>query len=194
MRRRWVALAVGATATIVSGGLAYALSIGLSAPGGPAGSSYTAQITCGVEPELKVRSLDVSPPAATLVPLPGVETSPGVWTFDLQAGARDQVIGASCGSDSGRARFDVEEPVLLPGPTVDNFGAWRPDRDRTSVVGTDCPAGTTATVQIAFEDVIVTSPSSRSTSTATGRWTCRRRSAMPTFASTPRAVRSPTRG
>jgi hypothetical protein len=143
-----VALAVGLVATVSLGGVAFALAITLSAPGGPAGSAYTAEVPCAVEPEVKVRSLDVSPPAATLVPLPGVEAQPGLWVFDLQAGARDQLIGASCNGESAQARFDVEQPALLPGPTVNNFGAWRPQLDRTTVVGTDCPAGTQATVTL----------------------------------------------
>lgn len=134
-----------AVALLVAG-TAYALTVTLRAPGGAPGSTVTADIACPETPSVYVHQLDTGPPPATVVPETGTETGPGQWTYTVTAGDRDVVLDARCGDDTGRARYDVDEPALFPGPTVANFGQWRPDLDRTAVVGTDCPAGSTATV------------------------------------------------
>lgn len=145
-RRPGVASAVLVAAIVLLGGAAYALSITLTPAGGPAHSSFTAEVPCDEEPTVYLVDLDAGAPPATLVPAEGVESEPGVWSYNLDSAERDQQISAGCGDAQDRTRYDVDRPALMPGPTVADYGSYRPELDGTSVVGTDCPAGSQAKV------------------------------------------------
>ena len=140
MARRLVSTAIAGCVVAVSGGVAFALGVTLTPVSGPPGSDVTARVACDVAPEFYVVALDEGAPPGTIVGSPGVEDGPGEWTHALRAGDRDLRITAVCGDDSGTVRFDVEHPAMFPGPTWTNMGEWRPERDNTTVVGTDCPA------------------------------------------------------
>lgn len=144
MKRTRTILVLGATLAMTLTGMAYALTV--DPTGGPPGSRYQVQVPCSSAPRVQVR--DIGRPQATLPWLGGVESSPGTWTFDIEAGSLDQMVYSACGGQNDRFRYDVDNPQLFPGPTAIVEIVPRPDVEYTSVVGTDCPAGTTASVAI----------------------------------------------
>lgn len=150
--------AAGAVGLAVVAGSAVAAAVTLTPEGGPPDSSYVAEVACDAEPSVVTRPLDAGRPAATLVPVSGSEASPGVWRYDLQAGERDQLVASVCGDDIQRSRYDVELPVLLPGPTVDAFPDWDPALEGSTVVGTDCdgpgPAEVVFTADGGFSETV----------------------------------------
>lgn len=115
--------------------------------GGSPGSSYEVKVRCSTMPKVLVRDLQAGPPEATLVPQSGTEANPGSWTYDMHAGDVDQKVMMSCGNSDETDRYNVDRPALFPGPTYDNYGAWRPGAV-TTVIGTDCPKGTEASVSL----------------------------------------------
>ncbi|MCB0987324.1 MAG: hypothetical protein KDB09_06080 [Acidimicrobiales bacterium] len=98
-------------------------------------------------PEFRSRSLSPGAPPATLMAYPGQEDGRGTWTTAIEAGDWDVVVTAACDDRAESARFDVDNPQLAPGPSWAHIGAWRPQLDGTTVIGTDCPSGTTVTVE-----------------------------------------------
>lgn len=124
-------------------GTAYALSV--DPTGGPPDSRYTAEVACDSEPTVRVFHLRAAP-QATVPTVEGTESSPGTWVYEVQAGEVDDLVTSDCGSSQEQFRYDVDAPALFPGPTVVHYGDWDPRRPTTSVIGTDCPDGTTASV------------------------------------------------
>ncbi|HET8930765.1 MAG TPA: hypothetical protein VFN21_08930 [Acidimicrobiales bacterium] len=144
---RTVALTVVAFFALV--GTAYALAV--DPAGGPIGSHYTVEVDCATPATIRVFPLSDAP-QATVPPEDGTESPPGTWTFDEQAGNVDELVVSDCDGHSSRFRYDVDAPALFPGPTVVHFGDWDPRRPASSVIGTDCPEGTTASVRISGPD------------------------------------------
>lgn len=116
---------------------------------GAPGASYEISVACTSEPKVYVYDLGVSPPM-TMVTVAGSQVSPGTWVYHRTAGSVDQWISQSCGASVTTTRFNVDNPQLFPAPTfvhgmeADEYfiehGTGR------QVLGTDCPAGSTATV------------------------------------------------
>lgn len=137
----------GALAVLVFAGVAHAGGLTLTPGGGPPGSRAVASIDCEMPPEFRSRSLSPGAPPATLMAYPGQEDGRGTWTTAIEAGDWDVVVTAACDDRAESARFDVDNPQLAPGPSWAHIGAWRPQLDGTTVIGTDCPSGTTVTVE-----------------------------------------------
>ena len=146
MKRVRTTFVLGTALAVVMAGTAYALTV--NPTGGAPGSHYQVEVPCSVEPEVKVRDLGYN--QATLPPRDGVESSPGTWTYDIEANDVDQMVFASCGDQLDKFRYNVDNPKLFPGPTSEYYSFINPfyGDGYTSVVGTDCPAGTTASVTI----------------------------------------------
>jgi hypothetical protein len=128
-------------------GIAHAAGLNLSPNDGPPGTEAVASIDCEMSPEFKSRWLAPGAPPGTLMGYAGEETSAGTWTTVIEVGAWDVVVNSACDDRAETARFDVDNPQLAPGPSWAHIGAWRPELDGTTVIGTDCPAGTTARVE-----------------------------------------------
>ncbi len=150
MRRALWSL-VGGVVVAITVGAGVALATSVTPSGGAPGSSYVVKAPCTSEPQVYVVDLNDNPPA-TLDPRVGSESSPGSWTFDVKAGNDDQLVSARCGGASDTVRYDVERPALYPGPTYTNFASFRPELAGTTVVGTDCPAGTEASLSLRGTD------------------------------------------
>lgn len=143
-------LVVGGAAVVLlasgGAGVAHAAGfLGLSPDEGAPGTPYKVTITCDQEPTLYGQPLDNNP-RGTLAPLSIAPDGATQWTFDATAGNYDDSYGARCGDETAGARFDTDAPWLYLGP----LGVRAPDfgRPKTEVAGTDCPAGTTASVSI----------------------------------------------
>lgn len=157
-RRMAVGAAVG---LVVLGGAGLAMADGglrISPASGPQGSSYAIDVDCATPPALANKHTQDGPEQGTIaafVPDDIDEIAPSTWQVTREAGTTDEIWWAECeGTNVGQDRFDAESPHLWFGPRPS--AGFSPLVGRTTVEGTDCPAGTTATVQIAFEDVIVT--------------------------------------
>lgn len=146
MHRKRYLFTLAAAFTLVLGGTAYALTV--TPQGGPPDSTYQVTVSCDSQPRVYVEDLDAAGPPATILPSEGVESSPGVWTYDLQSGDVDQWITSRCGDSTEHFRYNVDEPRLFPGPTYADYPAPTSNVIGAAVVGTDCPAGTTATATI----------------------------------------------
>lgn len=134
--------AISLSVVIAISGSAYALSV--SPEGGAPGSDYTVQVDCASSPSLYVTDLRAGIPPATIAPLAGIESSPGTWDFEVHAGDVDQMVKSSCGGEGDSFRYDVDSAQLFPGPTFATYSDVRPGLIGSTVVGTDCPAGTKA--------------------------------------------------
>jgi len=160
VNRSLVALAVAIT-VLGGGALAVRAEGGLTiTPGsGPPGTNYEVAVDCGSLPEVRNRNTQDGPAQGTIAPLPEnelEEIAPSTWVASAVASNTDDEWGASCsGEILGSARFDAESPHLWfgPRPTV----GFSPIAGRTTVEGTDCPPGTTATVGIAVDDIVLSS-------------------------------------
>lgn len=126
---------------------------------GQPGSAYEVAVDCGEFPEVRRRHTQDGPEQGTIPPLAAtdlIEVSPSTWVYDAVAGQTDEEYGASCAGDpAGSGRFDAEAPHLWFGPRP--YAGFSPLVGRTTVEGTDCPAGTTASVSIAIDDVVILS-------------------------------------
>jgi hypothetical protein len=148
-RRTIVAGATGAAAVI---GLALTAAadggLSLTPSSGPPGTAYQVTVSCGDRPVVYRGFAQDDYVPGTIPPLPTDEVSevaPSVWAADAVATDFDTPWWATCdGADAGNGRFDSERPHLWFGPRPTLFTL----DPRTTVEGTDCPAGTTATVSI----------------------------------------------
>lgn len=158
-RRRWLVL--GGTALVaVAGGAAVAGADGaltITPSSGAPGASYTVEVVCGELPEIKQHhtqdgyvQMTIAPYGADVV----TEVSPSLWQVAETAGTTDEEYVASCeGSAAGEGRFDAESPHLWFGPRVEHTPYQLVGK--TTVEGTDCPAGTEADVMIGYDGDIV---------------------------------------
>lgn len=151
-----VGLALAGTGSLVAradGGLTVAPSSG--APG----TRYAVTVDCGEFPLLYRGFTQDGYVPGTIGPR-GTdevsEVSPSVWRYDATAGRTDDTYWATCGQSTlGTGYFDAEAPHLWFGPRPRYIGEERDPK--TTVEGTDCPAGTTATVRILLDgDAILT--------------------------------------
>lgn len=167
--RRGRRLGVGAAATVsvVLAGTALHASAAIPlltvAPAtGPRGTSYEVSVRCAEDPDLTARELTGEKPPSTTPPLqyfePGSVTSPepGRRVYRTKAGPYDRDYWAHCGETFQRARFDVDLPRLYLGPVPGPIDFDPPPR--TKLLGTDCPAGSTAQVRIAVGGRTVSGP------------------------------------
>ena len=140
--RSLVGVALGVAAVVGLGGLAAADGlIDLSPSAGPAGSRYTVTVHCDEEPTLTDRPLTPEGPPGTVPPVSVEAAGAGTWTYEGTAGSWDDQLGAVCGDVVETARFDTDAPRLFLGP-VPETPFPRPG-GRTTLEGTDCPAGST---------------------------------------------------
>jgi hypothetical protein len=152
-------MVVGGAAIVLLGsagaGVAHAGGsfLGLNPDNGKPGTPYKVTITCDQKPTLYGSPLDDNPPG-TIVPLVIAPDGATQWTYDATAGQYDEQYGASCGDVQEQARFDADAPHLLLGPVATNFGQTR--NPKTEVLGSDCPAGTTASVTITLDGTTTT--------------------------------------
>jgi len=158
-RRRWAV--AGAAALVALGGAAAAGAGGdltITPPSGAPGTAYAVEVTCGARPAIKQHHTQDAHVPMTIAPYgPGDvdEVAPSLWRVDEVAGSTDEEYSAECGGAfAGAGRFDAESPHLWFGPRP-QLG---PDHlvGKTTVEGTDCPAGTEATVSIGTGDVVRT--------------------------------------
>jgi hypothetical protein len=138
-----------------AGGLVHAQGgITITPSSGPPGTAYEVRVACGVAPEVKRADTQDGPLQGTIAPYPPdqlVEVSPSVWAVDGEATSTDDAWFATCeGAEVGTARFDAESPHLWFGPRPRPFPG--PGFQYTTLEGTDCPAGSTATAQIQIAD------------------------------------------
>ncbi len=138
-------IGISTVASFAFAGTAYALTIDPTS--GPPDSHYQVQVPCDSTPKIYVADLYPGPPG-TLLPRVGTETSPGVWTYDVQARLVDQVIRASCGGAGETARYDVVNPMLMPNPTVLDYGDFTYGAFGNVVSGTDCRPGSAVSITI----------------------------------------------
>jgi len=110
---------------------------------GAPGTPYVVKVDCGQAPDLYGRPLNEQGPPGTLLPLAMKEVAPSTWQVDEVAGLVDDVYGGNCGDDRLDARFDTDNPRMYLGPIPESPFQNGP---RTTVEGTDCPAGTQARV------------------------------------------------
>ena len=159
MRRRWLVLG-GASLLAIGGVGAVAGAEGaltITPPSGPPGTSYTVEVVCGELPAIKQRHTQDAYVQMTIAPYGPddvTEVSPSLWQVTETAGTTDEEYWAECGGTAaGTGRFDAESPHLWFGPRP-QLG---PDLlvGKTTVEGTDCPAGTEATVDIGYDGDIV---------------------------------------
>lgn len=160
-RRRWT-LGAGALVVALGSGAAVAGADGdltITPSSGTPGTSYVVQVVCGEFPLLKQRHTQDAPVQMTIAPYPAdqlVEVAPSVWEAGEVAGTTDEEYYAECGGvAAGSGRFDAESPHLWFGPRP-QLG---PDYlvGKTTIEGTDCPAGSEATVEIHVDgDILVT--------------------------------------
>lgn len=87
-------------------------------------------------------------PQMTVPAEQGTESAPCTWVFDLEAGSVDELVASNCNGTQNEQRYDVDAPALFPGPTVASLGDFNLDTSGSTVVGTDCPVGTEASVTI----------------------------------------------
>ena len=120
---------------------------------GPEGSSYDIDVDCGTPPALANKHTQDGPDQGTIaafVPDDATEISPSTWRVTRTAGTTDEIWWAECeGTNVGQDRFDAESPHLWFGPRPSCCSS--PLEGRTTVEGTDCPAGTTVDVAIYVE-------------------------------------------
>jgi len=160
-RRRW-ALGGIALLAAIGGGTAVAGADGdltISPSSGPPGTAYTVDVVCGELPAIKQRHTQDAYVQMTIAPYGPdqvEEVSPSVWRVAEVAGTTDEEYAAECGGvAAGTGRFDAESPHLWFGPRP-QLG---PDYlvGKTTVEGTDCPAGTEATVELHVDgDILLT--------------------------------------
>ncbi|MCB0959145.1 MAG: hypothetical protein KDB04_06440 [Acidimicrobiales bacterium] len=156
-----VSLAIGA-AVLGGAGLARADGgVRISPASGPEGSSYDIDVDCATPPALANAHTQDGPDQGTIaafVPDDVTEVAPSTWRVTRQAGTTDEIWWAECdGTNVGQDRFDAESPHLWFGPRP--FCCFSPLVGRTTVEGTDCPAGTTPTVEVLVDglDIIYVS-------------------------------------
>lgn len=124
---------------------------------GAPGTSYDVDVTCGELPAIKERHTQDAYVQMTIAPFGPddvTEVSPSLWRYTGTAGTTDEEYHAECeGTAVGNGRFDAESPHLWFGPRP-QLG---PDYlvGKTTVEGTDCPAGTEAEGQVAYDGDIV---------------------------------------
>ena len=124
---------------------------------GPPGTSYDVDIKCGEMPAIKQHHTQDGYVQMTIAPYGPddvSEVSPSLWRVTETAGTTDEEYFASCGDASasaGSGRFDAESPHLWFGPRVEHTPYQLVGK--TTVEGTDCPAGTQAEVSIRSGDV-----------------------------------------
>lgn len=147
--RKRRAAGIIAAALIASTGTAVALTV--TPTGGPPGSSFEAQVDCATEPAVRMFPLQAMP-QATVPAQSGIESSPGTWTYSLQAGNVDALVTSICDGHLEQFRYDVDAPALFPGPTVASWGEFDLAVSGTTVVGTDCPDGGTASLTLTGPD------------------------------------------
>lgn len=117
--------------------------VDLSPAAGPAGTGYEVTVACSQEPTLTGRPLVPEGPPGTVPPVSVVDEGQGVWTYQATAGEWDDQWGAVCGDEVEVARFDTDAPRLFLGPVP---GTPFPlPGGRTTLEGSDCPAGSTVT-------------------------------------------------
>ncbi|MGI8756737.1 MAG: hypothetical protein ACR2MB_12945 [Acidimicrobiales bacterium] len=148
-----MAVAIGA---VVRGGSAHLAAglgsiIGIDPPAGPPGTPFRVTVTCAERPDVLQFPLD----GGVHGTIPHVQVSQegaDVWSYDGVAPSFDYSYSASCGDQSGSARFDTDAPFLFLGPVPRGAGVEPfPPAPRTRIEGTDCPAGTTVSVTITVD-------------------------------------------
>lgn len=165
-RRRRLGVSAAAAVSFVLAGTSLHASgsiplLSVTPGAGPRGTSYEVTVRCAEDPDLTARELNGEKPPSTTPPLvvgPGGVTSPepGRWVYRAKAGPYDREYWARCGETFQRAPFDVDLPRLYLGPVPGpiDFDA----APRTKVLGTDCPAGSTAQVRITIGGRTVSGP------------------------------------
>jgi hypothetical protein len=158
-RRRWLVLG-SAALLAVGGGAAVAGAEGgltITPSSGAPGTSYDVDVTCGELPAIKQRHTQDGYVQMTIAPYGPddvTEVSPSLWRVTETAGTTDEEYFAECGgTEAGTGRFDAESPHLWFGPRVEHTPYQLVGK--TTVEGTDCPAGTEATVTIGYDGDIV---------------------------------------
>lgn len=158
-RRRWLVLG-GAAVAIVGGAAAVAGADGgltITPSSGAPGTSYDVDVACGEMPEIKQHHTQDGYVQMTIAPYGPddvTEVSPSLWRVTETAGTTDEEYWAGCGGvAAGEGRFDAESPHLWFGPRVEHTPYQLVGK--TTVEGTDCPAGTEATVTIAYDGDIL---------------------------------------
>ncbi len=158
-RRRW-AIVGGLTVLSIGGAAGVAQADGgltITPASGAPGTSYAVEVSCGQLPLIRERHTQDAYVQMTIAPFGPddvTEVSPSLWQVTDTAGSTDEEYFAQCdGAEAGTGRFDAESPHLWFGPRP----PLGPDTliGKTTVEGTDCPAGTEATVEIAFDRDIV---------------------------------------
>lgn len=116
---------------------------------GPPGTDYEVRVDCGHYPDVILNELYGW--HGTLPRAPMTEESPGSWVYRTSAGDFDVLYETGCDGETGSGRFDSDHPRLFPGP-IPPHGPLPPDFRPSRVDGTDCPAGTRASVDIQVGD------------------------------------------
>ena len=145
-------IVAAAIAIVVLGGVGLAAgadgALTITPSSGAPGTGYDVNVTCGAPPQIYRRNLQGDPVQGTIAPFPSSEVSlvsPSLWAFHGIAGQYDAQYSAACnGTAAGTGRFNALAPHLWFGPRQNYIGYY----PQTTVEGTDCPAGTTATVTI----------------------------------------------
>lgn len=154
-RRRLAAALVVGMALAGGGSLAAGADGGLtvSPTSGAPGSSYTVTVDCGEFPLVFQGNTQDAYVQGTIGSY-GTDqvsmVSPSVWAASETAGDTDRRYWATCGESTvGQGYFDAEAPHLWFGPRPQNiFGLQDP---KSTVEGTDCPAGTEASGTITVD-------------------------------------------
>ena len=154
LRRRWLVLG-GVGLALLGGAAAHAAGgIELTPSSGPPGTPYKVTVSCGEAPLVYQGFSQGDHVPGTIGPRPSDEVnevSPSTWQVDATAGGWDSPWYATCGdSEAGSARFDTDNPQLWFGPRPSCCGE-DPSHPRTILEGTDCPAGSTATVSFTVD-------------------------------------------
>ncbi len=145
-------MAVGIPGVGLFGVAALAGAIGiveLSPSEGPTGTDYEVTVSCAQEPTLTGRPLTPDGPPGTVPPVTIVDEGQGEWSYQASAGEWDDQWAAVCGEEVEVTVFDVDVPRLFLGP-VSGVPFPRPG-GRTTLEGTDCPAGSTVQAAVRVE-------------------------------------------
>lgn len=150
---------VGA-AVVLAGGLAVGGPVSVSAQAGPGSLVPVLEVSplrvdpeevvtftvrdCPQQPELQVGESDF---VRLVEPTP--TSVAGTWSSELVAGLTDWTVHGTCGAVAfDEVVVDIDHPLMSFLP----IGAFAPSPDPpTTVYGSDCPDGTTATVTFADE-------------------------------------------
>lgn len=155
MSRNWMSVAATALVIVVAGSAAHAAGDGsgviVTPDRGARGTGYEVSVRCVRNPGLSTRVLDGSETPGTIPPIdllePGAVAHEGDrWVYRTTAGPYDALYWANCGDATESGRFDTELPHLLLGPQPSFLDP--PHTPLTDLEGSDCPAGTKASIKV----------------------------------------------